>query len=971
MKSLTILLKPFIFILGFVITSFSLNAQTYTFITAGTNTWTAPGTGDVCIRVYTIGGGGGGGGNDRNKNGAGAGGGGGYTEAYHTVTGGTTYTYRVGAGGNGGFSTANGTIGQDSWFINNTTHLARGGNGGASEANGSAGGGQSGLGLTTGTLIIALRGGSGGNGNSANDGKGGGGGASAGPLVNGPNGTNGTAAAPGTGATSTWGGVGGNGGDVGQNGFIATAPGCGGGGAGEDTGPDRTGGNGSVGRVYIEIIPPACPTSTTIAPSAAQSICLGSSANMLTATSVAFSPCGTAPAVQYQWYSNTTNSNTVAGATLIGGATSATYTPPSVSTGTLYYFCVAYAPTCGQTNANQVLASPAVEVMIFYISLCPVSTGIAPAGAQAVCTGDPTTTLISASTTTGFCGSPTIQYQWYSNTTNSNTIAGATLIVGATSANFTPPNAIVGTLYYFSVAYAADNGCAQTNATQSLATVAVEVTLTPGPCAPTVYTHPSVSLLSSYSGACPVSESNGLYYDDGDISSNYSHDINSIYRTFCPTTEGTCVNVEFTSFITSNINDYLLVQNGPAQNSSVMVQAPTDASGRLFGNLGGSTPFSFQSTNSSGCLTFRFLSNGPTLNEAGWAAAITNVACAEAQPVGNADCINATHICGGQTFNDISTGPGLITSEGCGDCLTGESYSNWYSFTIDVGGVIELEITPDDPLGDFDFTVFKGSCGGAMERCSFSSLAGVTGFANSAADLTEDVNGDSYVAPLNTVAGETYFLLINSWTAGGPGFNLKWDLTSGASLDCTPLPIELSTFEVEYSAVFKGTDLHWVTTTERDNDFFTVEKSRDGQNFEELFILDGAGNSSEVIDYFAFDPNVELGFSYYRLKQTDFNGDSEYTKIKTVNRLSDDIDRLTITPNPVQNSTDVFFNNYKSEFCTIKVTDSYGKNIYSEEFTSKIGGNTIRLNLSDYSKGIYFVEVVTNNKIYTDKIIKN
>ncbi len=92
-----------------------------------------------------------------------------------------------------------------------------------------------------------------------------------------------------------------------------------------------------------------------------QAVCQGFSTNQLTATITTSSGTGI-PMFQYQWYYNLTNSNTVAGATLISGATAQTYTPlsgaPEAGT-TRYYFCVGYATNnlCGQNNATQSLAS--------------------------------------------------------------------------------------------------------------------------------------------------------------------------------------------------------------------------------------------------------------------------------------------------------------------------------------------------------------------------------------------------------------------------------------------------------------------------------------------------------------------------------------------------------------------------------------------------------------------------------------
>lgn len=852
MKSSNILrslVLAFVTILSF---SQSAKAQQTNYLAPGSFTWTAP-AGVYCARVYMIAAGGGGGGNGTGSDGGGAGAGGGFTEAYITVIPGSVYTVTVGTGGNGGVGNNSGTAGSDSWFGTTATIIAFGGGGGNNPISGSAGirGFNGGFGTSTGTGVIATRGGNGGNGNNHNNGKGGGGGASAGPFANGANGTNANNSNIGLGAASFWGSNGGDGGDA-ADGVDATWPGCGGGGAGESS----NGGDGSDGLVIVIVDAPQCPLSSTVSPAASQS----------------------------------------------------------------------------------------------------------------VCQGNPTSALTAASTTTGNCGAPTTQYQWYSNTTNSNTVAGATLIAGATASSYTPPNATTGTLYYFCVAFAADNGCAQTNATQSLATAAVQVDITPGPCA-VDYFQNTVGILSSYAGSCPVVEDNGTFFDDGGSGANYSHSINAIYRTFCPETAGTCVNLNFTSFATSNANDFLYVQNGPAQNSPAIVQAPTNASGQLFGDLSASTPFSFQSTNSSGCLTLRFSSNGPSLNDIGWAAAITNVACTEAQSIGNSDCATATQICTNTSFNDISNGPGLNTSEGCDACLTGEAYSNWYVFSIASTGTLGLTITPS-AAADYDFTIYNGSCGGPMERCSFSGVVGNTGLGGGAVDLTEGTTGNSWVSTMNVTVGEVYYLMVNSWTAGGPGFDLTWDLTSGASLDCAPLPIELTSFTAIYSPETEGTDLYWKTETERENDYFTVERSRDGIVFEEVFQVKGAGTTTSSTEYFAFDPDVELGVTYYRLKQTDFNGTFDYSEIIAINALSNEIDILSINPNPATDETDLFYNNYKNESSIMKVLNGRGEIIHSRVIESHKGGNFVTLDLKDYAQGMYFVKIITSNKTFTGKLVK-
>jgi hypothetical protein len=110
---------------------------------------------------------------------------------------------------------------------------------------------------------------------------------------------------------------------------------------------------------------------------------------------------------------------------------------------------------------------------------CPVSTVVAPSANQSTCIGGAIAQLTATITTNGISGTPTLKYQWYYNTTNSNLVSSATKISGATSANYTPLSTVaaLGTRYYFCAGYADDNNCGQNDETQSMASNTVEVTI--------------------------------------------------------------------------------------------------------------------------------------------------------------------------------------------------------------------------------------------------------------------------------------------------------------------------------------------------------------------------------------------------------------------------------------------------------------------------------------------------------------
>src|SRR5690606_19164216 len=100
--------------------------------------------------------------------------------------------------------------------------------------------------------------------------------------------------------------------------------------------------------------------------------------------------------------------------------------------------------------------------------------------------------------------------------------------------------------------------------------------------------------------------------------------------------------------------------------------------------------------------------------------------------------------------------------------------------------------------------------------------------------------------------------------------------------DPVALPIVLSDFQASITGS-QTVQVEWSTFAEKNNDFFTVERSADGKNFEVLTAVEGAGSSNKKLSYSYEDKKPLTGYNYYRLKQTDFNGDFEYFKIVGVN----------------------------------------------------------------------------------------
>ncbi|TXI68171.1 MAG: hypothetical protein E6Q41_04540 [Cyclobacteriaceae bacterium] len=127
-------------------------------------------------------------------------------------------------------------------------------------------------------------------------------------------------------------------------------------------------------------------------------------------------------------------------------------------------------------------------------------------------------------------------------------------------------------------------------------------------------------------------------------------------------------------------------------------------------------------------------------------------------------------------------------------------------------------------------------------------------------------------------------------------------ITLGSSGLDNPLPVELISFTG--TAENEKVNLKWVTASELNNDFFTVQHSTDGVEFESLGVIDGQGTKQSSTTYNFVDATPMAGVNYYRLKQTDFDGASSYSNIVAVNL---DLEWL-LYPNPATHGTDVSIN---------------------------------------------------------------
>jgi type IX secretion system substrate protein len=201
--------------------------------------------------------------------------------------------------------------------------------------------------------------------------------------------------------------------------------------------------------------------------------------------------------------------------------------------------------------------------------------------------------------------------------------------------------------------------------------------------------------------------------------------------------------------------------------------------------------------------------------------------------------------------------------------------------------------------------------------------------------------------------------------SGITGLGTWWTLSSSA----TPLPIQLLSFDAFLQN--RTVKLTWSTASELNNYFFTITRSSDGEHFTDLFNVGGAGTTTTVTNYSAVDNNPLPGVSYYRLKQTDFDGKESFSGIEKVKNLI--TAPITIFPNPLRNGiVTVTTGDVDDKINKIAVYDITGKMVTDISYASqsyKKASMVFELSES-IPVGTYMLIVTSDSGIHRQRIIK-
>ena len=184
----------------------------------------------------------------------------------------------------------------------------------------------------------------------------------------------------------------------------------------------------------------------------------------------------------------------------------------------------------------------------------------------------------------------------------------------------------------------------------------------------------------------------------------------------------------------------------------------------------------------------------------------------------------------------------------------------------------------------------------------------------------------------------------------------------------TLMPVELVSFnaQVENSRI----KLFWITASEKDNDYFVVERSGNGATFEKVTVVDGSGNSTQKKNYLAYDNVPIFGTSYYRLKQMDFDGTYEYSPAVSVSvNFSSSTCKFKVIPNPCTPQCNIHLQGCEEQNISVALVDVMGNEVYSNIPISE-GNKSFTIDPTNNLKpGVYILTGKGNNEKPNQRVV--
>jgi hypothetical protein len=330
---------------------------------------------------------------------------------------------------------------------------------------------------------------------------------------------------------------------------------------------------------------------------------------------------------------------------------------------------------------------------------------------------------------------------------------------------------------------------------------------------------------------------------------------------------------------------------------------------------------------------------------------IASSICTRTNVPANDECTGATAIDNTpySTDNYCMT-PGATDPPAADFCAGTLENTAWYTFTVNSDGDVVITIDNIACYGGglgFQIGFFSGTCGSLTnDGCSSGSGGTVSA----------------------TYSSQTAGTVLYVGLDGNAGSNCNFDISASNTI---VLPVKLINLGAIYNTDKNVVDISWSTLSEENNDFFTIEKSIDGVNFKPIGKVEGNGNSSSPIEYSLRDVSPSNNqVVYYKLLQTDFNGETTQSGLVSVKTKT--IESTHLIQNPIVNKAELKIESLSNQNVSINVYNITGNIVGTFKQELYKGNNYMALDLSNLSEGLYMLNIIDeNNRIINQiKLIK-
>ena len=335
-------------------------------------------------------------------------------------------------------------------------------------------------------------------------------------------------------------------------------------------------------------------------------------------------------------------------------------------------------------------------------------------------------------------------------------------------------------------------------------------------------------------------------------------------------------------------------------------------------------------------------------------------------------CAAALTVCGGLANNDYCPYPAILTA-GAGNfsattaaTFTQDQPANLTSiFCGSVENNSWYQFTATATTASFPITVVSG-CTAGIQAQVYNVTYNASGCCTNFTSMSNCYNpGNTTLGTVNATGltiGNQYLLMVD----GNGGANCNFTISGWTATGI--LPIELKTFTGERTA--EGNYLSWITESENYNDYFEVLHSRDGDHFEKIATISGAGFTTTEQFYSFLHQGVGSGLHYYRLKQVDFDGTASESNIISI-KTQGTSGLYSCYPNPVNDHLAIKLETFRDEDMHLKMIAANGTIVWSESIDVSAGTTILERSIEHLKSGVYTFTVETINGIHQQRVIKN